>query len=89
MRIVMVTGTIYPVDFAKPEAWADVFQGMMFGAVEDALWGVVKPVLSRRVKYDVIIRCENAYLEALAIAKHVFEIGAEAIIEQATAWEEK
>lgn len=89
MRIMVVTGTIYPVDYAKPDAWDDVFLRMPFGDVEDALWVVVQPVLSRRVKYDVIIRCENAYLEALAIAKYVFEIATEGLIEQATAWEEK
>lgn len=62
---------------------------MPFGDVEDALWMVVKPVLSRRVKYDVISRCDAAHLEALAIAKHVFNLSADALEADAIAWEEK
>ena len=88
MRIVMVTGTNDSNRFSDPLAWEKLDQ-MTFGQVEDALWAVVKPVLFARVNYMTIIRCENAFQEALAIAKHVFGITAEAVCEQAAAWNEK
>ncbi len=89
LRIVAVTGTVHPMDFGEPSAWARAWNAMTHGEIEDALWKCVKPVLFRRVKYDTITRSGEAYQEAVAIARYVFEIGPDDLEQQAAAWNEK